>query len=445
MAKISNNNAARGLKLAGTASLTCFCLLAGSTTPAWANLGSISGIKFNDLNKNGVRDLLELGLPGWEIQLLNFEGQVITTTTTNLSGSYQFTGLTPGPYVVREVMKPGWKQTLPTFQKSLQLGQVLGPWDYDDPDSEWPLIAPDASGNFQSPVNITETPSINLGQFLSIHYSGDDAERIKNTGYNFDLEYNPGNANFIKVKGEKFELQQFHFHYESEHAIDNVLSDMELHFVNRHANGGLSVLGLLLEEGNTNNALAPLFDAIENQLATNNGEVPASVPFTAKLDLASLFPSDRKGWFYNGSLTTPPATEGVNWFVFESPLEMSAAQIDIFQDYLNSIDLTHNNRPLQDLNGRQFNEHNHQETINGGSISGLNFGNALDLGILGLKQFNYQATVNDDLISGLNFGITPADSNLNNAAAPEPLTILGAATAIGFGVKFKQRLGKKKA
>lgn len=439
-------NPAKALKLAGTASLTCFCLLAESTTPAWANLGSISGIKFNDLNKNGVRDALEVGLPGWKIELINSQGQVIRTTTTNLSGSYQFTGLSAAPYVVREVMKPGWKQTLPTFQKSLQLGQVTGPWNYDDPDSDWPLIAPDASGNFQSPVNITGTPSINLGQFLSIQYSGEDAETIKNTGYNFDLEYNPGNANFIKVNEEKFELQQFHFHYESEHAINNVLSDMELHFVNRHANGGLSVLGLLIEEGNTNNALAPLFDAIENQLETNNGAVPASVPFTEELDLASLFPSDLEGWFYNGSLTAPPATEGVNWFVFETPIELSAAQIDIFQDYLASIDLTHNSRPLQDLNGRQFNEHNHQETINGGSISGLNFGNALDLGILGLRQFNYQVTVSDDLISGLNFGITPSDSNFNSVTTPEPSTILGAATvmAMGFGVKFKQRLGKKK-
>ncbi|WP_013334387.1 PEP-CTERM sorting domain-containing protein [Gloeothece verrucosa] len=432
------SRAAKTLGVASATSLTFFSLLVGSASAASTNLGSLSGIKFNDLNKNGVRDLLEVGLPGWEIQLLNFEGHVIKTTTTNLSGYYQFTNLSPGPYVVREVMKPGWKQTLPTFQKNLQLGQVLGPWDYDDPDTEWPSIAPDASGNFQSPVNITQTPSINLGQYLSINYSGQQADFIKNTGLNFDLEYHPGNANFINVSGERFDLQQFHFHYESEHAINNVLSDMELHFVNRHANGGLSVLGLLIEEGNTNTALAPLFDAIANQLTANNGQIPANVPFTQQLNLASLFPSNLKGWFYNGSLTTPPATEGVNWFVFETPIQMSAAQIDIFQDYLASINLTHNNRPLQDLNGRQFNEHNHEETINGGSISGLNFGNALDLGLLGLKQFNYNVAVNDNEISDLDFGNTAV-------ATPEPLTILGTAVAIGFGARFKQRLGKKKA
>ncbi|ACK71926.1 Carbonate dehydratase [Gloeothece citriformis PCC 7424] len=426
--------ATKALGLVGAASLTVFSLLAGSATSASAQLGSISGIKFNDLNKNGVRDALELGLPGWEIELLNFEGNVIASTTTNLFGTYRFNNLPAGPYVVREVLKPGWKQTLPTFQKSLQLGQVLGPWDYSDPDSQWPLIAPDASGNFQSPVNITETPSTDLSKFLSIHYSGLDAETIKNTGYAFDVEYHPGNANFINVAGERFDLLQFHFHYESEHAIDNVLSDMEVHFVNRHAHGGLSVLGLLIEEGDTNQTLAPVFDEIAAQLAANNGAFPSTVPFTDVLDLESLFPSDWKGWFYNGSLTTPPATEGVNWFVFETPIEMSAAQIDIFQDFLASNNLTNNNRPLQDLNGRQFNEHNHQETISGGSISGLNFGNALDLGLLGLLQFNYQVTVNGDDVGDLNFG---------NTAVPEPMTILGVGMAFGFGAGFKRKMNKK--
>ncbi len=348
----------RTLKLVSATALTCFSVLSGLATPAMAQLGSISGTKFNDLDKDGIRDPLELGLSGWDIQLIDFDGDVIATTTTDLNGDYSFTQLAPGPYVVREVMQPGWEQTLPNFIKSLQLGVVNGGWDYDDPDNDWPLIAPDANGNFQSPVNITDTPTVDLSEYLTVNYTGTNLDEVKNTGKNFDVEYLPSSFNTVDVAGETFELLQFHFHYESEHAINGLLKDMELHFVNRHADGGLSVLGLLVEEGSENQELKPLFDAIEDELndPNNNGSLPSSFTLGQNLDIGSILPTSFDGWFYNGSLTTPPATEGVNWFVFEDTIQMSAAQIGIYQDYLNSIGFTQNNRPLQDLNGRQFNE-----------------------------------------------------------------------------------------
>lgn len=419
------------LKVASATALTCCSVLGGFATPAMAQLGSISGTKFNDLNKNGIRDPLELGLAGWEIQLIDFDGDVIATDTTNLFGNYEFTGLAPGPYVVREVQQSGWKQTLPNFIESLQLGVVNGGWDYDDPDNDWPLIAPDANGNFQSPVNITDTPTIDLSEYLTVNYTGQNLDQVANAGKNFNVEYLPSSFNDIDVAGETFELQQFHFHYESEHAIDGLLSDMELHFVNRHVDGGLSVLGLLVEEGSENQELKPLFDAIEDELDTN-GSLPSSFTLGQNLNIGDIIPTNFDGWFYNGSLTTPPATEGVNWFVFEDTIQMSAGQIDIFQDYLSSIGFTKNNRPLQDLNGRQFNEHNHQETLNGGSISELNFGNALDLGLLGLTQLNYQVTVNDDATEDLDFGASPA-------SVPEPGSMIALLGLAGAGAVSRLR------
>nr|AAU82998.1 fibrinogen-binding protein-like [uncultured archaeon GZfos1D1]QNO56998.1 hypothetical protein MGAOFDBH_00016 [Methanosarcinales archaeon ANME-1 ERB7] len=72
---------------------------------------SISGMKFNDLNGNGVKDAGEPGLPDWTI---NLTGPVSGTTTTAADGSYAFTNLKPGDYTVSEVLKPGWVQTCPT-------------------------------------------------------------------------------------------------------------------------------------------------------------------------------------------------------------------------------------------------------------------------------------------------------------------------------------------
>jgi hypothetical protein len=115
--------------------------------------------------------------------------------------------------------------------------------------------------------------------------------------------------------------------------------------------------------------------------------------------LLSLVPDNLNGWLYNGSLTTPPATEGVNWFVFEDSLEMSSEQINIFQDFLATVGFTINNRPVQPLNGRQFNQLNYQVTVNGDSIDNLNFGNVV----------------------------------------PEPLTILGSGLVAGLLPLFKKQ------
>ena len=74
---------------------------------------SISGVKYNDLNGNGNRDPGESGLKDWTINLEQPGGTVIKTTVTAADGSYSFTDLAPGTYVVGEELKPGWTQKAP--------------------------------------------------------------------------------------------------------------------------------------------------------------------------------------------------------------------------------------------------------------------------------------------------------------------------------------------
>ncbi|MBD2126175.1 DVUA0089 family protein [Microcoleus sp. ZQ-A2] len=79
--------------------------------------GKIEGIKWNDLNSNGVQDTGEAGLGGWTIYLDQNKNGTLdtgeTSTTTDANGNYSFTGLAAGNYTVAEVMKPGWLQTSP--------------------------------------------------------------------------------------------------------------------------------------------------------------------------------------------------------------------------------------------------------------------------------------------------------------------------------------------
>ncbi len=87
---------------------------------------STAGAVFNDLNGNGVRETGEPGMAGVTVQLRNSVG-LTTSTTSDASGNFSFTGLAAGPYVLSEVVPAGFVQTAPpppgTFVVTLAPGQ----------------------------------------------------------------------------------------------------------------------------------------------------------------------------------------------------------------------------------------------------------------------------------------------------------------------------------
>ena len=88
----------------------CVGLAAVAPLQAAPAQGSISGVVFNDLNKNGGQDAGEPGLTGWTVTAT--EG-VILTTTTDSTGHFQITNVTSGTWTVRVVPPAGWVQTTP--------------------------------------------------------------------------------------------------------------------------------------------------------------------------------------------------------------------------------------------------------------------------------------------------------------------------------------------
>lgn len=331
-------------------------------------VASISGVSFNDLNFDGVQDEGEVGLANVEIELIDAEENIVATAITDDSGFYEFSDLEPAPYVVSQVSKPGFVQTLPTF-----------------------LTETKEAGDFQSPVDLTADP-IEFGSILKTSYDGEGAFEIENTGSNFEVVYEEGNQNFIDISGEKFELLNFHFHLDSEHAIDGELTDMEMHIVHGNETTGVSVLTVFIEEGEFNEELAPVFDAVAEELAASE-EFPEAVEFTEETELAEILPGE-SGRYYNGSLTTPPFSEGLDRFLFDGSIEVAPEQIEVFEDFLGSLDLESNNRELQLLNGRQFNEVNSQFTLGEESVTDLDFASTPITGIVGGND--------DDTLTGTN-------------------------------------------
>lgn len=197
---------------------------------------------------------------------------------------------------------------------------------------------PCAAGKSQSPINIVETTESQSLQELIVGYEPFSPTVVINNGHT--VRVNVPTTGTLTFEGTPYRLLQYHFHNPSEHAINGELSDMELHLVHQSEAGDLLVVGVMLEAGEAENpVLARFWDA----MPTEEGEEEVSTT----VDIANILPSDGMYYTYEGSLTTPPCSEGVRWIVMKTPVEISQEQSDAYAAFLGET-----NRPLQALNGR---------------------------------------------------------------------------------------------
>lgn len=196
------------------------------------------------------------------------------------------------------------------------------------------------SGLAQSPIDIGEPAEADLSNIV-FHYSP-SAIKVLNNGHTVQVNYDTGS--YIELDGMRYDLAQFHFHAPSEHSVDGVLADAEIHLVHKSADDKLAVVGVLLNEGAANEAYQSVMD---NLPATESPETTVA----AMVDAAALLPAVQTTYRYAGSLTTPPCSEGVAWNVMTMPVELSAEQLAAYTAIFSG-----NNRPVQALGDRALAE-----------------------------------------------------------------------------------------
>lgn len=193
------------------------------------------------------------------------------------------------------------------------------------------------TGKAQSPIDLKE-PFAKTSHVIRPDYKP-GALTVLNNGHTIQVNIEPGSRMFIN--SEPFDLLQFHFHRPSEEHINGKPMDMVAHFVHKSASGKLAVLGVLLREGGENQVIKTIWD---------NAPVKEGPPVTVSgvtINPANLLPTRLGYWAFEGSLTTPPCTEGVTFFILKTPTHIGRAQVDGFPFKLNA-------RPVQPLNGRQI-------------------------------------------------------------------------------------------
>ncbi len=213
-------------------------------------------------------------------------------------------------------------------------GGAAGPEHWGDVD---PGFKACAIGAEQSPIDLARRTVTASGDRITINWHP-GAFKVVNNGHTIEAEAPAGST--VTIGGHQLELKQFHFHLPSEHVADGKHAAMEVHFVHKDAEGKAAVIGVLIRPGAAN----PLFHAVMAAAPAS----PDAPEHEISADPRGLLPHALARFRYEGSLTTPPCSEVVDWQVLATPVTASAADIAKFRALIGE-----NARPVQPI-GRRF-------------------------------------------------------------------------------------------
>ncbi len=195
-------------------------------------------------------------------------------------------------------------------------------------------------GENQSPIDIPDA-SARKGDLPSLLFNYRPSPlNIIDNGHSIQVNYAPGS--YFAVNGKRYELVQVHFHKPGEEKIDGKGHEMDAHLVHQGPGGKLAVIAVQLDAGPENR----LFKTLWENLPKEKGKEYSPAVTINALD---LIPRSKGYYLFAGSLTTPPCSEDVTWFVLKTPVQLSADQIARFARYYPM-----NARPIQPLNGRDI-------------------------------------------------------------------------------------------
>jgi carbonic anhydrase len=213
----------------------------------------------------------------------------------------------------------------------------IGPANWGDLSKEFAVCK---TGQVQAPIDIQTKQASKNNAPIKINYKASSGE-ILNNGHTIQVSLADGGS--ANLGGTDYKILQFHMHTPAEEKIDGKSFPFNAHMVHKSADGKLAVIGVLFNEGKENIALKEVFA----NLPATEGKTPLKASFNA----SSMLPSSLAYYNYAGSLTTPGCSEGVQFFILKTPVELSGAQLSAFKKIFPM-----NARPVMPLNGRKITE-----------------------------------------------------------------------------------------
>ena len=193
-------------------------------------------------------------------------------------------------------------------------------------------------GHNQSPIDIRHPVLANLPE-LKFDYKTVPLSIIDN-GHTIMINYAPGST--LTVGNNTYTLKQFHFHHPSEEHVNGKGFDMVVHLVHTNTDGHLAVVAILFRAGASNALLETLWKNIP-PVKDKTLEISS-----VSINSEDFLPTQHSYYTYSGSLTTPPCTEGVTWYILKSTSSLSGEQLALITKLY-----PHDNRPIQKPNHRE--------------------------------------------------------------------------------------------
>ena len=239
-------------------------------------------------------------------------------------------------------MKKSLLLAVSLFSVSSAIASGSSEWGYEGKTGpeNWVKLTPENSacaGSNQSPINLTGFIESELKPIQFSYQAG--GNEIVNNGHSVQVNYKKGSS--IKIDGIQFNLSQFHFHAPSENHIMGKSYPLEAHFVHADKDGNLAVVAVMFKEGEVNTAL-------ENPWSKMPAHKGDKTSLKTLANANEVLPKNKDYYRFNGSLTTPPCSEGVRWFVMKEAASASKEQINSFEKVMHHP----NNRPIQATNAR---------------------------------------------------------------------------------------------
>lgn len=191
-------------------------------------------------------------------------------------------------------------------------------WRYDgerNGQEEWHTISPryaTCAGTAQSPVSLGNTQVKPLPP-LTFSYGGD---RAIFTHERYSIVIRPTSPQQLEIGGRRFHLREMTIHTPSEHDIQGKFYPLELQLMHEDARGARLAVALFIDILDPTFSLDTMIDALPAQGKKNS----------AAIDWRSILPQKRGYFHYHGSITTPPCTEDVEWYILKEPLSLSYEQ-----------------------------------------------------------------------------------------------------------------------
>jgi carbonic anhydrase len=300
-------------------------------------------------------------------------GNVVTTEPDYDTTTTTTTTTPPPPMKKAEVGQPEKTEARPAYKPPADDGTPdngLG-WDYNEHGDDWPSTC---QGTGQSPIDIVKYVDIQgqtksvlwFDYFVDDRVTTDTEAPLNNRGHGLTYDDPSVDMGFVKIGADEYEAYEWIAHTPSEHTIDGQLFPLEIQVLHKDPSGKQLGVSILFKYGATNELLAAIQQQVPElpKWTIEHGAVKADL--TGKhpdvfnlehiLPMGKVHPGgDMTFYNYEGSLTQPPCTEGVDWWISAAPVEATKEEIMNFRNAVIGAESSRhgNNRATQPLEGRK--------------------------------------------------------------------------------------------